>query len=146
MLFFQERNYRGRKVLGDEIPLGVQCTSTSGVPSAPTAAPVMTIYSDAGTKIVQKSLPPSDKYGATGLFGVNQPLNSSFATGRYWVLYTYAVSGNNRNALDSFEVVGGGSTSGQRIAMAWMDRPDGNDWLISQTNQGSIQMDRGIHL
>ena len=142
-LFFENRNNRGRHVLGDEVFLSVQCTSTSGVPTAPDAAPVMTIYDDTGARVLQKSIPPVERYTATGLFGYMQQMNSSFATGRHWVLYTYSVSTNQRNNLDTFEVVTGGNVAGQVISLHYVEQRDSQDWIIGQCDSGTLVYNRG---
>lgn len=134
----------GRFILGDEVPLGVQCVNGSGVPSAPTSAPTMQIYTSAGTAVLSKQIPPQDQYSATGWFGYKQALNSSFATGRYYVRYEYDVGGTTyAGEVDAFEIVDGGSTDGQILSMFFLDRPDGNDYMLVQTDQGTLGVNRG---
>jgi hypothetical protein len=146
MLFLDDSYYYGAYVLGDHVPVSMVCTSTAGVPSAPTAAPTMSIYTDDGTLVLSRSIPPLLRYTQTGLFHYDQPLNSSFSTGRYVVRFDYVVSGSNRAALGCFVVRAGGHTSGQHIAMAYIDRPDQNDWIVTQTDQGSVKIHRGPSL
>lgn len=136
--------YRGRKILGDEIYLGVQCVNASGTPTAPDAAPTMHICTSAGVKVLSKQIPPQDKFSATGWFGYMQPLNSSFATGRYFVRYSWAISSTTYTTQpDTFEIVAGGSSYGQYVSMFYLDRPDGNDFFLGQTDQGSVTVNRG---
>lgn len=138
--------FRGRKILGDEILLGVQCKS-AGTPTAPDAAPTMKIYTEAGAAVLSKAIPPLDRYSATGLFEYMQPLNSSFAAGRYFVRYTYVISGATKAApIDSFEIVAGGSADGMYNALFYLDRPDGNDWVLGTTDQGTLTNNRGPHV
>lgn len=138
--------WAGRRVLGDEISLAVQCKNGSGTPSAPTAAPTYRVYTEAGTNVVNGSLPPIERYTATGLFGRMLPLNSSFSTGRHYVRYAYAISGTNYVDTECFEVVAGGNVSGQHIAMHYIERPDGQDWILTQTDQASVTLNRGPRL
>lgn len=122
--------YRGRGILGDELFLGVQCSD------APDAAPEMRIYTEAGVLVTTKQLPPLDR-SATGLFGYMLPLGTGFSTGRHYARYTYAVSGDQRSELDAFEILPGGHADGQIISMAFLERPDGNDWIIAQDDMGT---------
>lgn len=134
--------FRGRKILGDEIRLGVQCRNASRTPSAPTAAPQMRIYAEAGTLVLSKAIPPTEKSVVTGLFEYMQPLNSSFSAGRYYARYTWSVSGTDFVDWDCFEIKPGGDASGQYIALAFLDRPDA-DWIVAQHDMGGVVVNRG---
>ena len=135
--------WRGRKILGDEIMLAVQCRNSSKAPSAPTAAPTMKIYTAAGVLVLSRSIPPIEKNTATGLFGIMQPLNSSFSAGRHYARYTYAISGTDYVDLDAFEILAGGNASGQYISLFHLDRPDGVDFVLGQIDQGGVVVNRG---
>ena len=138
--------YRDVKVLGDEIFLGVQCVNASGTPTAPDAAPTMHIATAAGVKVLSKSIPPQDKFNATGWFGYMQPLNSSFSTGRHFVRYSWAISSTQFVLVDHFEILAGGSTDGQYVSLFYLDRPDGQDYVLGQTDQGTMTVNRGPHV
>ena len=137
----------GRKQVGEEIHLSVQTRNPSRTPTASTAAPTFRIYSDAGTNVLNGSLPPTERYAVTGLFEFAQRLTSAFSAGRYFVRYQYAISGTNYcPPIDFFEVLAGGSSSGTVISMAYLDRPDGNDWIVTQTDSGATTINRGPHV
>lgn len=136
--------FRGSKVLGDEIPLGVQCANPAGVPTAPDAAPVMKVYTNAGVLVRSMSIPP-DKGGATGLFSYMLPLNSLFSTGRHFVRYSYLILGVTYvpDDIDVFVINPGGSADGEFLSLHYMDRPDQQDWVLGQTSQGVLTAARG---
>jgi len=102
----------------------------------------MTIYDNSGVLVVSKRIPPIEQTAITGLFGIMQPLNSSFAAGRYWVYYSYLVSTTQRCAVDSFEILAGGNSGGQVISLAFLDRPDA-DWMVGQLDSGASIVARG---
>lgn len=138
--------YRNRSRLGREIRIGVQCRNASRTPSAPDAAPAYRIYSEAaGAAVVTGSLPPTERYTATGLFEYMQRLTSAFATGRYYVRYTYAVSSTQFVDFDSFEVTAGGDVSGMVNSMFFLDRPD-SDWIVATLDSGTVTINRGPKL
>lgn len=134
--------FRGRKLLGSEIRLGVQCRDGNRTPNAPTAAPTYRVYTEAGTNVVNGSLPPTERYTTTGLFEYMLPLNTSFSTGRHYVRYAYAISGTNYVDFDAFEVVAGGNTAGTFTSLFFLDKPD-SDWVVGITDQGTVSLNRG---
>lgn len=135
--------YFGRFALGREIPLYVQCTSTAGVPTAPDAAPTMLIYAQGGgAAIINKRIPPLERYTATGLFQYMQMLTSSFSAGLYYVTFRYAISGTQKAAQGTFEVVAGGDSTGMYNSLFFLDRPS-TDWILGTLDSGSITLNRG---
>lgn len=138
--------WRGRKAIGEEIMLGLQCVNSTGVPTAPDAAPTMKIYtsSGAGVLVLSKAIPPREQFTATGLFEYEQPLNSSFSTGRHVVRYTYSISSTAYvGEPDFFEIVAGGSSNGMKDALFCLDRPDQRDWVLTTTDMGTLAANRG---
>jgi hypothetical protein len=138
-------SWRGRKKLGDEIFLAVQCRNGSNTPTAPDAAPLMTVYNESGTKIISKAIPPIDRYTATGLFGIMLPLNSVWSAGRYAVYYNYLIAATQFSGSDNFEITAGGDAAGQVISLFYLDRPD-VDWLVYQTDMGNTTINRNPHI
>lgn len=137
----------GPCVLGDELEITLQCvTPSTKVATVPDAAPTIKVYTEAGTLVVSKTLPPIDKQNVTGLFGIMLPLNSSFSTGRHVVRKEFVVSATTYvdEELDFFEIKAGGHSGGQIVSMAFIDRPEQNsDWIVSQTDMGQIGLLRG---
>ena len=85
--------------VGDSIPLSLLTTNPSGAPTLPDAAPVAEIYNASGSQVGSDiSLPIRDRYGADAAgttncyFGRNFRLHSSFAAGRYMILYKWVIS------------------------------------------------------
>ena len=135
-----------RKQLGDEIELSVRCTDSNGTATAPTAAPVLTVYDSAGTLVLTRSLPPQAKGKTTGRFLLNLFLGSSFAAGSYFANYDYAISGTDYALEESFDIVAGGNSAGQYIALHFVEQGDQKDWLIGQTESGSLPLNRGLRV
>lgn len=136
--------WRGRAVIGAEIMLGCSCDPGNGVPTAPDSAPTMSVYTEAGALVASKQIPPLDQFSSTGLFEYMLPLNSSFSVGRHVVRYSFVISGTTYTTdLDTFEIVAGGDNSGQFLSLFYLDRPDGNDFILGQTEMGSLTIGRG---
>jgi hypothetical protein len=143
--------YRGRYYLGEEIPLGVLTTNASGVPTVPDACPALEIYAPAG-KVKGgwvpgglggggSMLPIVDRFGTTGLFGVNLFLGGVFSPGLYRATYRWKVGTYHGLALDTFEVLAGGSARGTPISMFFHDQPQG-DYLVRQLEAGRLVANR----
>ncbi len=143
--------YRGRYFLGDEIPLGVLTTDSSGVPALPDACPTMKIYSSTG-QVTQGWLPGGlggtsslvpvlDRYGATGLFGVRLLLGPAFSTGLYTVKYSWTVSAVRGAELDTFEVLPGGDIKGNAISM-FFHRQAQADFIVREQDSGRLLANR----
>lgn len=138
--------WRGTYILGTQAVLGCQCVNAAGTPTAPDSAPTMKIYTATGTSsVVSKSIPPRDKFNSTGYFEYQQPLNSLFSTGLYYVLYTWTISSTTYTQadVDVFRIVAGGDNTGSVISMFYLDRPDGNDFILAQLDMGSVVWHRG---
>lgn len=138
--------YRGRFPQGKHIPLGVQCRNGSRTPVAPDQAPTFRVYSESGgAAALSGSLPPTERYTTAGLHEYAQFLNTSFATaGRYYVRYAYAISGTQYVDFDAFEVLAGGTSGGMVNSLFFLDRPD-SDWIITQSDSGNANSNRGPH-
>lgn len=118
--------------VGDSIPLSVLTTLTPGTPTLPDAAPVAEIYDSSGSQIGSDiSLPIRDRYGADSAgttncyFGRTFRLNSSFAAGRYMILYKWVISAVTYKATDHFDVAYAGDADGCVISMGAYPTPLG---------------------
>ena len=129
-------------ILGEEVPIRVQCRNGSGVPANPTAAPQAKIYDAAGTLKETKSLYPIDKYGETGWFETKVFLGAGYATGQHWARVTYTAT-VAKCVLRTWMVLASGDTGGQYISLFHLDRPDGRDFVLGQTDAGSVTVNRG---
>lgn len=133
----------GKVILGSQLRLTVQCTA-AGVPTAPDSAPTLKVYTDTGTLVRSLTVPPQDQTNATGLFGYLLPLNSSYSTGKHFALWSWVISSTTyTRELDHFEIVAGGHADGMLNAMFYLDRPDGNDWILTTSEQGVQRVHRG---
>lgn len=137
--------YRGRRVLGQEICLGVLCVNGSRVPSEPTAAPTLSIYSDSARVVGGLTIPPADRYGSPGYFQRKVFLDGRFTTGQYRAVMRYTIGAYEGVAVDTFEIVPGGDAAGTPIAMYFYRRPN-CDWVIQQTDAGTILKRRNPRL
>jgi hypothetical protein len=143
--------YRGRYYQGDEIPLGVLTTDAAGVPVFPDACPQLEIYGPAG-KVAGgwtpgglggsgSPVPVQDRFGTTGLFGINLLLGSLFSPGLYQATYRWTSGAHRGLALDTFEVLPGSSARGTPISMYFHDQPQAN-YLVRQLDSGRLVANR----
>lgn len=130
-----------RSQLGYELELGCRTKDSSGTPTAPDACPTMTILTETGTQVLSKQIPIQDRYGRAGLFSYMQPLNSLFSAGRYYVTYDWLISGVAGSAIETFQVLPGGSTAGQAISMHFKGGSQANH-IIRQNDDGNIRYNR----
>lgn len=137
--------WRGRTIIGAELLLGCSCDPSTGTPASPDSAVMMKVYANDGTLMFNNRIPPLDKFAATGIFAYMLPITSAYSVGRYVVRYSYAISGITYvpDQLDVFEVVDGGDNAGQFLSLFYLDRPDGQDFILGQTEQGSLTISRG---
>lgn len=140
-------SFRGRYILGSWVPLEVQCRNGSFVPTAPDAAPTVTVYASGSDTPVVDSLkmPPKDKPTRVGYFGVTQHLTGSFAVGHYTAHYKYEISASARAHSDTFEIVAGGSAHAQATGLQFYRRPD-SDWIVAHQDTGSFRLRRNPRL
>lgn len=131
----------GRYQLGDEVPLPLLCLDTSKRPADPDAAPRVAIYDEAGGAVKDFALPVCDKAETTGWFLGSLFLGSDFAAGHYEAVYRWKVGGNHGGRVDTFEIVAGGSESGQVIALHSYERPH-SDFMVQQRTSGRIYKGR----
>lgn len=127
----------GRKQLGEEVPLTLLCRNSSGVPADPDACPKVDVYSASGKVVSGRSIPILDPAGTTGLFGGRIYLDGTFSAGEHLVVYRYDSGGTRRQEVDHFEVVAGGDSSGQVIALFNYERPHANH-LVQQRTSGRL--------
>ena len=87
--------------LEDTIPLVCPCANSSGVPTAPDAAPTWKILNSAGTSIANGTLSSTDSASLTGVRTgtTTAAAASGFASGGvYAIVFSYAVSAQARSA------------------------------------------------
>lgn len=138
--------YLGDYQLGDRLPLEVFCQTAAGLPVEPDDAPVATVYAGSSTtSVVSLALPPSDRFGAAGLFQQTVHLDGRFNTGRYNVLFSWLASGSPRVSLARFLVLPGGDARGAVIALAFYQQPQAQ-FLVHQTDAGRLLRGRNPRL
>lgn len=115
--------YRGRYQIGTHVPLHVLTVNGSNVPSFPTDAPRIEVWSATAKVVSNKAVPVVDRFGQTGLFGHRLFLDGRFSAGRYTVYYRYLVGTYQGVVEDTFEVVAGGDGDGAVIALNYYERP-----------------------
>ena len=129
--------YCGRHFQGTEVSLSVLCKSASDVPVAPDAAPSIDVYSSTAKVLAAKTIPPIDRYGLTGLFGLRLFLDARYAAGLYTVVYRWVSGSFKGTQLDDFEVLPGSSADGTPIATYLYKRPHA-DFLVQQLDSGEL--------
>jgi hypothetical protein len=133
----------GNYQLGDHVRLVCECKTSSGVPTEPDSAPTVSVFSPTATIINNKTIPPLDRYNATGVFSYELFLGAStwvpglFAAGKLWVLYNWVIAGVSGADIDCFDILAGGHANGSVIAMHWLEKPHGN-YIVMQLNSGRL--------
>lgn len=97
----------GFVALEGTIPLQVRCANSSGVPTAPDAAPTYKIVNSAGTAIASGTLSSSDSASLTGLrtSTVTAAAANGFASNNfYYIHYDYLISSQARSATATVQV------------------------------------------
>lgn len=119
--------------VGDSIPLSLVSRNASGTPTLPDSAPVAEIYDSSGSQVGSDiSLPIRDRYGRDSAgttncyFGRTFRLNSSFAAGRYMILYKWIISSVTYESTDHFDVAYAGDADGCVISMGAYPTPVGH--------------------
>lgn len=90
------------------IPLLCPCANSSGVPTAPDAAPTWKILNSAGTEIANGTLSTTDSAGLTGVRTgtTTAAAASGFAPGNvYSIIYSYAINSQARSAVAFLSVI-----------------------------------------
>lgn len=133
--------YLGRFQQGDELPLTLQTTDASGVPEDPFDVPVATVYRDGATpSLVETVRLAADLRGVqAGLFRLPLFLGKLYGTaGRHLVVFRWVDADSvARQCVGCFTLLPGGSSDGNVIAMAYVQRPDAR-YLLWQTDAGLL--------
>lgn len=98
----------GQYALEGTIPLLCPCANSSGVPTAPDAAPTWKVLNSTGTSIANGTLSSSDSASLTGVRTgtTTAAAASGFASGsNYYIVYSYAISSQARSITGVIQVV-----------------------------------------
>ena len=132
----------GRYPLGMEIPLFLQCTTGDLEPrtDTPLTHPTVEVRKDgSAVHTYFGRVPADDQRDQTGVFRGRLMLGAGFETGRYTLTYRWQTSdAYHRVALQSVQIVGGGSADGAIIAMHAAERAEAR-YLIMQTDAGLLK-------
>lgn len=129
--------HTGRYHLGEEITLPVLCLTGSGVPTDPDEAPTLEVYSSSGKPLSGQKISTLEPLATTGLFVGRVFLDESFTTGRYHALVRWLISSTQGSQLFEFEILPGGSATGDVIALHPYERPHAT-FLVQQRSSGRI--------
>ena len=97
----------GQFALEATIPLLCPCANSSGVPTAPDAAPTWKIVGSAGTALANGTLSSTDSAGLTGVRTgtTTAAAASGLASGNvYYIVYSYAIAAQARSVTATFFV------------------------------------------
>lgn len=128
----------GHFQLGDLLPLRVRTLSSAGTPTEPDDAPAVHVYDSDGASVYTQQLPIRDRSRITGYFHDKINLDSRFSTGRFSVLYTWAISSTVGSCVAEFEIQAGGNVQGNGISMEFF-RQSAADFVLLQTDTGHIK-------
>jgi hypothetical protein len=118
---------------GTVLPLGLL---TSGVPDH---APIAVLLDPAGADVLSVEM---YAVGATArAFRADVFLDSLFGLGVHRVVYSYTVGGEPATTEDAFEIVSGGDSGGDVIALYGLDRPE-SPFVVAQLGCGRIVLGR----
>ena len=132
-------HFLGRYQLGDFLPLTVQCRNSSKAPVDPTSAVTLTIYdSSLVTVLNSEPLPPKDIANLTGIFEAEMQIDSLFSEGIYFAMHEWSGGGK---ALDTFEVIAGGNSTGGYVGIHFYERP-GVEFIVGQTDGSTLEARR----
>lgn len=131
----------GRFQAGDFVPLELVSTNGSMVSSEPTAQATAKIYDASGTLIATVSLQIRSRNRITGAFSNRWQVTTAAGTGRFMVVYEWAISGSTYRKVECFTVVSGGNEAGAIISQARMLTPQA-DYLIHETDNGALYWGR----
>lgn len=98
----------GHVALEGTIALFCPCANSSGVPTAPDAAPTWRILNAAGTSIANGTLSSTDSASLTGVRSgtTTAAAASGFASGSYYpIIFNYAVSSQARQITATIQVL-----------------------------------------
>ena len=137
--------YLGGFQVGDVVPVTVQCHDGSRVPTDPSAAPTVRVYSAAGSTIeTDLKMSRHPHRGETGLFLLRLFLDGDYSEGHYEVRVAYTVSVARRPRF-RFQVLPGGNAKGAYRALAYYDKT-GGDYLVGETDSNELEIRRGPYL
>lgn len=134
----------GRFRLGDVLVLPLLARDAAMTPAKSTAAPAYTIYDSAGTAVATGSLSLWDSLVRTGWYRLVLRLSSTYTTGRYNIVVTYAISGVTVGQLYTFEVVAGGNADGIVFGLGRLASTA--RWLLGQKTGGKLDAYRNARV
>lgn len=130
--------YLGRHRLGDTVSIPISCVDRTGSPMAPSSTPIVSIYSDSGSRVVVSSKAVrADSGFAEGLYIFPARLDHRFLVGRYRVCARFTTGLFRGTHLSTFEIVDGGDRAGKLISIAGFDlSPD--QFVIGHLSTGRL--------
>lgn len=134
-------SYLGRYQLGQLVPLSLVTRSADRAPAVPDTAPIAKVYNSGGTLVATKKMPVVDRDAQTGLFQYPLFLGPEYATGEYMVDIGYLISASAFAETFTFEVVAGGDSDGEVIAMYFYERPHA-EHIVYQVSSGRLKQGR----
>lgn len=124
--------------LGDLLPLRLRTLSSAGTPTEPDDSPAVHITDSSGSIVYATQIPIRDRQKITGYFHWFVNLDSRFATGRFSIHYTWAISSTVGASVAEFEIQAGGNVQGNGISMDFF-RQSAADFVLLQTDTGAIK-------
>jgi hypothetical protein len=128
----------GHYQLGDLLPVSVWTLDSAEAPVKPDDVPILQIQDSSGNAVLAKALPIVDSAGITGFFQYLVNLDQLFQAGYHSIIIHYVISSNSYAAVRNFEIVAGGNSEGNGIAMHFFKQPAA-DYVLLQTDRGSLK-------
>lgn len=128
--------YAGRVPIGGHVFFPCACRS-GGALTDPSAAPQLTILDYSGSIAIEARTVP--RIGtATGLFGFDEFVGSSYSAGFYHALLAWKIGGSQYGVLIPFEVLPSGDAKGCFTSLYFYDRPQAQ-YVVGNTESGVLE-------
>lgn len=129
--------FLGRYQLGQDVNLFVVCTDSNGYVINPDEVPRVLIYNGSGSPVANGRMPVLEPSATKGFFTSKLFLSESFTPGIHTAIITWVDNSYTGGKTVRFEIVAGGSGTGQIQAMTNYERIP-NSFIVNQRQSGYI--------
>lgn len=133
--------YLGRKQLGDEFLVLLQCKTGASVPTAPDACPYLDFWLNGTTLAATVRMAPTEKGKIVGAFHYGVFLDETFSEGYWQAVMRYTLSSVPYQQVDTFRIIPGGHADGPIVAIKEY-RKAGANFIVRVTKGGKIKFGR----
>lgn len=131
----------GRYRPGDQVTGCLLTDTSSGAASVPDSIPTYAVYSSGMVVVASGSAPVCNKYSQPGMFSLRLPLGASYSAGKYFLVWSYSVSGVLYLKCDVFEVMSGGDPTGSVLSLYYFVLP-ASSYIVGHLSSGRLAIGR----